>query len=338
MKVFQQVRFRSLASGLMVLGLTGCNSPRPGSVPATSAAVAQQSPKDLGELVAQIDDVKITVSDLQERIDTQSPYIRARYSSLDRKKEFLDNLVRFEVLAKEAAARGMEKDPEVQRTLKQVMIQRLMQEEFDKKMKPDDVSVEEAKKFYQAHLDEYSKPEQARASAIVVGDLAVAKKVAAEAKAKKDDPMSFFALVEQYGQDPELKLRKGDLRYFGRDATDLPKEVVEKAFSLANIGDLSDPIKTAKGYYILKLTGHRAAINHPFEEVQKQLQNRIYREQRAARMEQFVAQLREKSKVRVFEDRLDKVHVEAAAAPATPAPSGVDSVPGHEGLAAPSHP
>src|SRR5687767_5079713 len=74
-----------------------------------------QSEKELGEVVAEIDDYKITVGDFQDRINKQSPYIRARYTSLERKKEYLDNLIRFEVLAKEARKRGLDQDAEVVR-------------------------------------------------------------------------------------------------------------------------------------------------------------------------------------------------------------------------------
>ena len=75
-----------------------------------------QSAAELSAPLAKIDDVTITVGEFQERINRQSPYIRARYTSLEQKKEFLDSLIRFEVLAKEAYKRGLDKDPEVVRT------------------------------------------------------------------------------------------------------------------------------------------------------------------------------------------------------------------------------
>ena len=58
------------------------------------------------------------------------PFIRARYSTLERKKEFLDNLVRFEVLAREAEKQGLATDPDVQLTLKKIMVQKLVQKNF----------------------------------------------------------------------------------------------------------------------------------------------------------------------------------------------------------------
>src|SRR5262245_7958506 len=126
-----------------------------------------QSPAELGEVIAQIDDFKITVGDFQDRINKQSPYIRARYTSLERKKEFLDNLIRFEVMAKEAKKRGLDQDPEVVRTMKQVMIQKLMKAEFETRVKPEDIKDDEMKKFYEEHKAEYNKAEEVRVSAII---------------------------------------------------------------------------------------------------------------------------------------------------------------------------
>src|SRR5262245_18046115 len=90
----------------------------------SSPGLPAQTPEELKTVVASVDDVSITVADLQDRINKQSPYVRARYTSMEQKKDFLDNLVRFEVLAKEAKTRGYDGDPEVVRTMKQVMIQK----------------------------------------------------------------------------------------------------------------------------------------------------------------------------------------------------------------------
>ena len=81
----------------------------------------------------------ITVSDFEERLNNQSPYVRARYASVEQKKEYLDNLVKFEVLATEARKQGLDRDPEVVRTMKQVMIQKLLKARFDK-LKQEDIS------------------------------------------------------------------------------------------------------------------------------------------------------------------------------------------------------
>src|SRR6188474_1764250 len=140
----------------------------------------RQSAEELDAVLAKVGDVTITLGEFQERLNRQSPYIRARYTSLEQKKEFLDSLIRFEVLAKEAARRGLDKDPEVVRTMKQVMIQRLMRDEFDAKITAESISDADMRAYYDANLADYVKPEEVRASAIVVKNRAQAERVANE--------------------------------------------------------------------------------------------------------------------------------------------------------------
>src|SRR5262245_33958933 len=165
------------------------------------ASHASQKPEDLAETLARIDDVVITVGEFQSRINQQSPYVRARYTSLERKKEFLDNLVRFEVLAKEAEKKGLQKDPEVVRTMKQVMIQKLMKDEFDNRVKLDDVSDADCKAYYDAHLDEFNKPEEVRVALILLASEMAAKKVLADPRIKGVESAGFRTLVGEYSTD-----------------------------------------------------------------------------------------------------------------------------------------
>ena len=313
-----------------------------------ASALPPQSPEELGLLVAQIDDMKITIADFQERLNQQSPYIRARYTSLERKKEFLDNLIRFEVLAKEAKRRGMDRDPEVVRTMKQVMIQKLMKDEFETRVKPDDVTDDEMKKFFEEHKNEYNKPEEVRVSAIVVKEKPAAEKATAEAKGQKGtDNKGFRDLVTKYSQDEDSKQRGGDLRYFTADTAELPAEVVKASFALAKSGDVAGPIGTSKGFYVLKQTGRRQAMVKAFDEVKAQIKNRIYRDKRTKSMEDFVAGLKTAAKIVVNDDKLAQVRVDTTAAgtpersgggdeggdphgglPIPPAPTSVPPVPG----------
>ena len=294
---------------------------------------APKRAEDPSQTLAKIDDVVISVADFQTRINQQSPYVRARYTSLERKREFLDNLVRFEVLAKEAERRGYQNDDEVQRTMKQVMIQRLMKEEFDTSVKLEDITDDECRKYFEAHGDEFNKPEEIRVADIVVKDAATGKKVLSDPRIKGVEPAGFRELVAQYSTDAATKDRGGDLRYFDAKSKELPPEIVKAGFALVNIGDVSEPVKGASGLHILKLTGRRKALVRPFDEVKAQIKNRLFRDKRTTAMEDFVKKLREKSKVEVHEDRLAKVQVEGGTggAPGLQAPGAQNFHPGAPG-------
>jgi peptidyl-prolyl cis-trans isomerase C len=323
------IHARSLALGAMLgcaasmatMGFIACQK----SDKKNSAAAAEkgkgpslppQSDAELATPVAEINGTVITLADFQDRINKQSPYIRARYTSMERKKEFLDNLVRFEVLAEEAKKRGLDSDPEVVRTMKQVMIQKLMKVEFDTRVKPEDVTEEEMKKFYEEHSAEYNKPEEVRVSAIILKDKASADKVAAEAKGPTgQDAKGFRDLVTKYSIDDVTKARGGDLRYFSVGTPEVPAEVVEAAFKLEKTGDVAGPIAAKDGkFYVIKQTGRRKALVKTYDEVKKQIQNRIYRDKRTKAMEDFVTGLKNNAKIKVHDDALAKVRVDTSGA------------------------
>ncbi|NVB81023.1 MAG: hypothetical protein HOV81_21685, partial [Kofleriaceae bacterium] len=273
-----------------------------------------QSTEELKTPLAKIDDVTITLGEFQERINRQSPYIRARYTSLEQKKEFLDSLVRFEVLAKEAYRRGLDKDPEVIRTMKQVMIQKLMRDEFDAKVTADSVADAEMKAYYDANLDEYVKPEEVRVSAIILKNKAQAERVLLEAKGDAGKTNKGFRdLVMKYSSDEESKLRGGDLRYLELANKDVPPAVVKAAFTLMNTGDVSGVVDAGNGtFYVLKQTGRRKQMTKGFDDAKPQIRNKLFREKRLAAQKDFIDGLRTKAKIEINEANLAKVRIDTS--------------------------
>jgi len=311
----------ALITGLSLVTLAGSLSckdakkSKPAPVlPGGGGAIAAQPPGDLQAPLAKVDGVVITVGELQERLNRMSPYIRARYTSLEQKKEFLDSLIRFEVLAKEAERRGFDKDPEVVRTMKQVMIQKLMRVEFEEKLTPDSVKDAEIKAYYDGHQDEFVKPEEVRAAAIIVKSKDQAARVATEAAGDAGETNKGFRdLVAKYSTDDDTKLRGGDLRWMTADFKDLPAPVVAAAFTLANTGDISGVIDDGKGsFWILKQTGRRKAMTRTFDEASQQIRNKLYRERRVDAQKQFIDVLRSKTAIEIDDGNLAKVRIDTS--------------------------
>ena len=275
-----------------------------------------QSAEELQAPLAKIDNVTITLGEFQERINRQSPYIRARYTSLEQKKEFLDSLVRFEVLAKEAYKRGLDKDPEVVRTMKQVMIQKLMRDEFDAKVTADSVPEADMKAYYDANLVEYVKPEEVRVSAIILKNKAQADRVALEARGDAGKTNKGFRdLVMKYSTDEETKLRGGDLRYFDAANKELPANVVKAAFTLIQTGDVSQTVDAGNGtFYVLKQTGRRKAMTKAFEDAKPAIRNKLFRDSRMKAQKDFVDGLKAAAKVEINEANLARVRIDTSTA------------------------
>src|SRR3954452_22419401 len=125
------------------------------------AACTKKSEKS-GPVVAEVGSETITADEVRQRLNETSPFLRARYSTLDRKKEFLDNMVRNELLAQEAVRQGYDKSPAVKEQMKRAMIQELIRHQLDEKLTGADIADDDLKKFYEAHVDDFVKPERAR--------------------------------------------------------------------------------------------------------------------------------------------------------------------------------
>lgn len=290
------------------------DAPPPESAAAQTAPAVSASERDTP--LAKIDGVVITLGELEERINRQSPYVRGRYTSLEQKKEFLDNLIRFEVLAKEAARRGLERDADVVRTMKQVMIQKLINQEFDDKITPDSITEEELRAYYDANQEEYVRPEEVRASAIVFDNRAQAERILAEARGEAGKTNKGFRdLVAKYSSDDDTKLRGGDLRYFTVDDPELPAAVVKAAFALPQVGDISEVVDGQDGkFYVLKQTNRRKGSTRSFEDAKPAIRNTLFREKRSRAQSAFVEGLRAKAKIEIDEASLAKVRIEPPAA------------------------
>jgi peptidyl-prolyl cis-trans isomerase C len=318
------------ACTLVILIAAGCTRSEDkkksgGAAAEGSGALASQSSEELSAVLAKVEGVTITVKQLQDSINRQSPYIRARYQSREQKRVFLDNLIRFEVLAKEAEKRGLHKDPEVVQTMKSAMITKLLKDELERGIKPEDIPEADMKAHFDAHQAEFNKPEEVRVSAVILSKKAQADEVARQARAEAGKTnKAFRELVTKYSTDEESKLRGGDLRYFARESAEIPRPVVEAAFGLEKTGDVAGPIAADGKFYVIKQTGRRKAVVKTYDQVKRQIQNDLYKDRREASQKQFVEQLRARAKVEVFEDNLKKVRVDtssqAAAEPLTPDP------------------
>ena len=94
------------------------------------------TPEQAAMVVAKVGERQITVGDVTRQINRLSPYIRRRWAAPEKRKEFLEKLIRVELLSQEAERLGLGDDPEVQRTVKQVMIRLMVKNDLEKNLFP----------------------------------------------------------------------------------------------------------------------------------------------------------------------------------------------------------
>jgi len=262
------------------------------------------------EVLVTIGERTITVGEFADRLASQSPYLQARFESPERRREFLDNLVRFELLVYEARRRGYADRPEIQRARRTAMTQQLIKKEVDEHLKLAEITDEEIQAVYDANPQEYDRPAQVRASDILAKERADAEKVLAQAK--KSNINQFRQLARQKSEDEATKKDGGDLQFFTADAEGRPPRAVrDAAFTLNRVGEVfPEVIKTAEGYHIVMLTGKRAPLKRTYEQARRAIRHKLAREKKDAVMEALLERLRKDVKVEIDYDALADVKVD----------------------------
>jgi len=293
-----------------------------------------------GPVVAHVGGDVITADEFKRRMDEQTPFLRARYNSVDRKKELLRALVRNELLAQAAQREGLDKSPAVREAVKRAMIQELIKKQLEEKSNGSDISEAELKSFYDAHVDDYVKPERARVYHIFLAAKDAKEKAQAKARGvalmkdiqareKKGEPNAFQATAMKESKDPLSAPMGGDLRFLSKDelAKSHGAELANAAFDLKNPGDMAGPIETPNGIEVVKLQVKTVALNRSFEESKEAIRGRMARERRSKQYDEFIKKLRDEGKVAIDEVELAKVTPTEAAPLAAPVASPTPAAP-----------
>lgn len=148
------------------------------------------------------------------------------------------------------------------------------------------VPEQDIQRAYNQNIDQYSTPEQVRASHVLLNtegkDEAAVRAQAEQLLAQIRGGADFEALAKAHSEDVASANRGGDLDFFGRGR--MVPEFEAVAFTLP-VGQVSDLVRTSYGFHIIKVTDKKAAEVQPLDAVRAQLaeQLRFERAQTRAR-------------------------------------------------------
>jgi len=134
------------------------------------------------------------------------------------------------------------------------------------------VTDDKLKAFYEEHKDQYATPERRKISHILfaINDKQDEKVALEKAlQAKKDLANKDFAKLAAEVSDDKLTANKGgDLGLFTSGAMEKP---FEDAANSLKLGEVSEPVKTAFGYHLIKVTELVPGEVKPFDAVKPEL-------------------------------------------------------------------
>ena len=150
----------------------------------------------------------------------------------------------------------------------------------------------DVERAYNDNIEQYSTPEQVRASHILLktegkDDAAVkakAEEILKQAKAGAD----FGELAKKYSEDEGSAKNGGDLDYFTRGK--MVPEFESAAFMLQP-GQISDLVKSPFGYHIIKVTDKKAGTRRTLADMRQQLTDQLSYERAQLQASELAANL-----------------------------------------------
>lgn len=276
----------------------------------SASAGAQDAGADArrAQVLVEASGITITVGQVEDLLAQQAPTLRARYADRAQLKELVENMLRTELLAREAERRGYDDQPAVRYTMKESAAQALIRLEVEEKLTPESIPADEVRAYYEAHPAEFHRPAMRRASQILLDDPAEATRLLPDAK--RADARGFSELAKQHSKDAETRAQGGDLGYFARtpepqDPSKVGAPIREAAFRLAQVGDTTaTPITLGQQHVILRLTGERPERHVSLENASPSIRAKLWRERRQEALDGLYARLRARDKPQVFTDRI----------------------------------
>ncbi len=253
---------------------------------------------------------QITIKDFSDFYDQASFFNRPRRDSrLGGLRQFLVERIMNEISGDVVTKSGIEKDPEVARALKskkeEMMVSLLYNEVVDKETI---VTKEEIKNYYEGNLESFHNPEKRKFGVILTGDVETAQQAYRELKSGKQ----FRTVVLAYSVDEDSKGNNGETTELAQG--DQP-ELDGVGFALRNVGDVSEPFQTSRGWVVLMLVERIDEKYFSLEEAEQRIEGTLKQEKNDARLQEMLTKWKEEVGVVVYEDNLAKTKIVERAAP-----------------------
>ncbi|GAB4434626.1 MAG: peptidylprolyl isomerase [bacterium] len=290
---------KAIIAVLLVVFVFGCNKK------ATSQESVSNSAKK-GNVVIEVGDVKLTDEDVKEELAALPPQLQPYVATKEGKKEFIDSLVKRELLYQEAKAKGIENSEKVKRDLEKIK-KRLLVDAFLREAISTDIKVDDntLKEFYKKNEKKFVEPEKTHTKHILVKDKKLADEIAEKLK---KSPELFEKLAAEHSVDSSGK-NGGDIG--AHEKGTLVPEYEAAMEKLKKPGDISPVVKSQFGYHIIKLVSREKSAAPKFEDIKDEIKEEYLRENQKNMFEKIVTDLKKKYTVKIKEEELDKIGADA---------------------------
>jgi peptidyl-prolyl cis-trans isomerase C len=251
------------------------------------------TPQQEEPVVALVNGRAITQTEFDVRWGELSEATRSRYEKEGGKRRFLDELITRELLMQEARRQGLDQSESIrdktQRFKEQLILDELLKDKLQTKV---ELTKAELDAYYERHARELLDPLKVQVSQMLLPNYPAAKDLETQVNRGGD----FAKFAQRYSIDEKTKPKGGDLGPYRKGL--LVPEVDAVVHSLKP-GQVSAPIKTADGYYLVMITPLDKEIIQADLAIQERLRQELLADKRRKRFEEVIADIRANATVRL---------------------------------------
>ena len=243
------------------------------------------------KVLAIVNGNEITEKDINRSLLRFPKETQDHYKTEEGKKEFLDQMINFELIYNYALDGDMKNDSDYIEQMHLIEKDVLIQTGVKNIMSNINITEEEIEKYYKDNMQMFKSEETASAKHILVDTLEEIKKIQLEIT----NGMPFEDAAKKYSKCPSAP-QGGSLGSFTRGR--MVPEFEKAAFEL-QVGEISEPVKTQFGYHLIQLDEISAGSVKTLEEARPTIAENISHQKQNEKYINSVTELKNKYKVEI---------------------------------------
>ena len=216
---------------------------------------------------------------------------------------------------------GMSLDDLRKNVERQMLIQRVQQDEVGSKLS---ITEEEARQYYLSHRQEFTDPASVTLREILIEVPTTTKEGQAGVNVAKDDEAAKkaaevrarLAAGEDFAKvagETSAAASKANGGLIGPISVNEVSESIQQLVQSMKPGDITQPIRTTRGYQIFKLEALKQSAVQPFENVRDLVAERVHGQRQRQEVQKFITRVRSQAIIEWKNAELQKAYEQQVA-------------------------
>jgi peptidyl-prolyl cis-trans isomerase SurA len=228
---------------------------------------------------------------------------KKQYSVGEEVKNYVDRLKRENNIETDAQfqqallQQGIQYEQFLKQIEENILRQILISQEVDRSIVVDET---EGVNYYKLNQAEFVEPEEYKLRAIYLSTEARSADELESRKTEINDKLAagpdFAALAAELGDSP-LKENQGDLGFIKKGQLD---KTLEEAVAKLKVGETAPWVQAKNGWYRLKLEEKKESRLKPYDEVKKDIWEKIFMQKKSKKLAEFLTDIKAKNYIKIL--------------------------------------